>query len=130
MNNTERYIHFLFDTIKIDSTDKLDIVHISSTLNIPIHYWEYSSELTSYKDNHKMFIDENQSKQKQWQDFGHEMYHFFFDEISYNQLNESYGRYGETKADYFAYHFCVPTFMLQQMKGFDVYDVMNLFNVE
>ena len=58
------------------------------------------------------------------------MYHYFYDETNYDLLHENYAEYGESKADYFAYHFCVPTFMLYNLKGVDVYDVMELFNVE
>ena len=130
MNNTENYIYHLCKSINILSYDQLSIDSISTVLDIDILYWEYSSELVCFKDKHKMFINVQLTSQEQWQDFGHEMYHYFFDETSYNQLNESYGVYGESKADYFMYHFCVPSFMLQQLKGVTAYDIMNLFNVE
>lgn len=130
MNNTENYIYHLCKSINILNYDQLSIDSISTILDINILYWEYSSELVCFKDKHKMFINEQLTLQEQWQDFGHEMYHYFFDETSYSLLNESYGAYGESKADYFMYHFCIPTFMLMELKGVNVYDVMNLFNVE
>src|SRR5699024_4872986 len=99
-------------------------------LNVRLHYWEYSSVITRRKDVYILFINESVNSQKQWQEFGHEMYHYFYDNTRYDLLKESYAVYGESKADYFAYHFCVPSFMLRKIKGVDVYDVMRLFNVE
>ena len=86
--------------------------------------------MASYQDRYVVFINESISKQQQWQDFGHEMYHFFFDNECYDVLKETYASYGETKADYFAYHFCVPTFMLMQLKEVSVDVITRLFNVE
>ncbi len=130
MNNTESYIYYLYENINVLSNDHLSIDNISRIFNFEIIYWGYSSELVCFKDKHKMFINEQLTPQEQWQDFGHEMYHYFFDETSYSQLNEGYGAYSESKADYFMYHFCVPSFMLQQLKGVTAYDIMDLFNVE
>jgi len=36
----------------------------------------------------------------------------------------------EYKADYFAYHFCVPTFMFRKLRELNIYEIMNLFNIE
>ncbi len=130
MNNTELFIIDFYKTINILDTDSLSISSITDQLDVNVHYWEHSSAVASFNYDCCIFIDNRLNEAAQWQDFGHEMYHYFFDDTSYNQLNESYGVYGESKADYFAYHFCVPTFMLSALKGVNVYDVMNLFNVE
>src|SRR5699024_2662005 len=90
----------------------------------------FSSELVQYKSKYKVFINKESNCSRQWQDFGHEMYHYFIDHVEYDLLSRSYAYYSETKADYFAYHFCVPTFMLRKFNNLDVYDVMYYFNVE
>jgi len=130
MNRTELFVMEFYKTINVLDTSLLSIANISEKLNVNVHYWNHSSAVANFKEDCCMFINQRKTHSEQWQDFGHEMHHYFFDEISYDKLNESYGIYGETKADYFAYHFCVPTFMLMKLKGVSVYEVMSIFNVE
>lgn len=130
MNKTEILISNFYHSINILDVSLFTIETITERLSIKLCYWSHSSAIASYGDMCCVFINESLSKCGQWQNFGHEMYHYLHDETSYDLLNESYAEYGETKADYFAYHFCVPTFMLQQLKEVSVYDVMELFNVE
>lgn len=72
----------------------------------------------------------NSTKQQQWQKFGHEVCHYLIH--CGQQLNMYYlfRDLQENQANYFAYHFCIPTFMLEDLKEVTVYEVMNLFNVE
>lgn len=130
MNNTEQYIQQFYKSINVSDPLLLTIELVIEHLDLEVMYWPHSSAIASYNDNYIIFLNDRLSMQQQWQDFGHEMYHFFFDNECYDVLKETYASYGETKADYFAYHFCVPTFMLMQFKGVDVYDVVNKFNVE
>jgi len=96
-------------------------------LGIKLIYWKNTSSIAKYKGNYYLFLNEMLTEQQQWQEFGHEMYHYFFDNEEYCY---SYSIYGESKADYFSYHFCIPSFMLNSFKEVSVYDVMELFNVE
>lgn|SRR5690625_2365602 len=130
MDNTDKYIYDLFKRFGIFSHDQLTIGHMSMIFDIKTHYWDEVSSIAIYKDRYKMFINENLNRSRQWQEFGHEMKHYFLDEGDILYLPKIYKIYQESKADYFAYHFCIPTFMLQKLKGVTVYDVMNLFNVE
>lgn len=130
MNNTELLIFNFYHSINVLDVSLFTIETITERLGIKIHYWKYPSSIASCRGKWCVCIDENINKYQQWQEFGHEMGHYFNDGTSYDLLSESYATYGETKADYFAYHFCVPTFMLQQLKEVSVYDVMELFNVE
>lgn len=130
MNKTEFFIMNFYKTIKLLDASLLSIPTVSEQINIRIHYWRHSSAIGSLDDEYCVFIDNRENERAQWQEFGHEMYHYFFDDTSYNQLKEDYGTYGESKADYFAYHFCVPTFMLQNLKGVNAHDIATLFNVE
>lgn len=123
-------VESFYKSLSIDDPYYLKMSVISDLVNVPLRYWKYSSALARRKGKYIMHINETINKPQQWQQFGHEMYHYFFDETNYGLLKETYAVYGETKADYFAYHFCIPTFMLQRLKGIDVYDVMRIFNVE
>jgi len=130
MNGTELYVKTFYESIGLVDPNELTIEAISEKINLEVIYWQYSSEITNYFGDFKMFINENLCQRQQWQDFGHEMKHFLFDRGNPLILRESFVGYCETKADYFAYHFCVPTFMLANLRGVNVYGVMNLFNVE
>lgn len=129
MNKTELYIKRFYQSINIYYPYQLTIGKISTRLNLSIIYWPYGSEITLYNGIYKVFINENLTMRQQWQDFGHEMKHYIFDKNSL-YVNESFAGYLENKADYFAYHFCAPTFMLLALKEVNIYDIMNLFNVE
>lgn len=130
MNNTEKYIHHLYRSINVTSYEQLSIDRVSVFLDIDIIYWEYSSTIANHKNNYKVFINEKLDHRQQWQDFGHEMAHFCWHGGSSRYLLQMYLDYQEHKADYFSYHFCVPTFMLQEIDGVTVQAIMNLFNVE
>jgi|SRR5690625_662002 len=130
MNNTEQYIQQFYKSIEINDPLLLTIELIVDHLELEVMYWPHSSAIAIHGDRYIVFLNDNLSMQRQWQEFGHEMYHYFYDETNYDLLKETYATYGESKADYFAYHFCVPTFMLQEIEGVDVYDVVRLFNVE
>jgi len=130
MNRTELYVKRLYKNINIYHPYQIMIDTISKRLNLSVIYWTFSSEITFYSGIYKIFIKENQSRQQQWQDFGHEMYHYCHDHVVYDRLHECYAEYGESKADYFAYHFCVPTFMLFNLKEVSVNVIANKFNVE
>lgn len=129
MNATERFIMNFYQSINIHEPLEISKEVVVDCLNIKLLYWTNTSSIAWYNGNYFMFLNNTLTLQQQWQDFGHEMYHYFFDNTRYDLLKESYAEYGESKADYFAYHFCVPTFMLDNLKGVDVYNVMELFNV-
>lgn len=130
MNRTERYIKKLFLSLGINCISQLNIKELSNKLNLDVLFWNYGSELAYYNGCFKVFINNNQSMQCMWQDFGHEIYHYLNDQASYDLLHPGYYLYGECKADYFAYHFCVPTFMLNNFKEVSVNVIANRFNVE
>lgn len=130
MNNTEQYIQQFYKSINLCDPLLLTVELIVDYLDLEVMYWPHSSSIATYKGRYVIFLNDQLSMQQQWQDFGHEMYHFFFDNTQYNILKETYAIYGESKADYFSYHFCVPTFMLMQLKEVSVDVITRLFNVE
>lgn len=129
MNRTESYVKHFYHSINILYPYQLKISKISNKLKVPVIYWPYSSEVILYKDIYKIFINENLNKQQRWQDFGHEIGHHLH-EGSQTNMSNLFLNYQECQAEYFSYHFCVPTFMLMQLKEVSVDVIMNLFNVE
>src|SRR5690625_4714374 len=104
--------------------------HITEKLVIKIVYWHFTSAIAERNGKYNLFINQKLSQQQQWQDFGHEMKHFCFDRGNQNDLFSSLIYYQEVKADYFAYHFCIPTFMLEQLKEVTIHEIARVFNVE
>lgn len=127
MNATEKFVMRFYQNIDVHEPFLLSKEMIVDHLGIKLIYWQNTSSIAKYQGNYYLFLNENLTEQRQWQEFGHEMYHYFFDHEEYRYY---YSIYGESKADYFAYHFCVPTFMLSELKEVSVYDVIDLFNVE
>lgn len=131
MNETELLVTSFYESFNIYDPHFLSIEIIVDLLQMKLVYWSYTSAIAELNNDYCMFINDTKNKQQQWQEFGHEMSHFFKDNNCNRKLvKESFVSYCETKADYFAYHFCVPTFMLMNLKNVTVYDVVNLFNVE
>lgn len=130
MNLTEKSIMKFYQSININDPLLLSIEIVTEYLSVDLVYWNETSSISELNDRYVVFINESLTMQQQWQEFGHEMCHYFNDKGNRKFLNSGYVDYCELKADYFAYHFCVPTFMLMQIKGVDVYDVVRLFNVE
>src|SRR5690625_3738218 len=124
MNNIERYVYNLYKSIQIEHPEQLEINSIASKLGISVLYGSISFSFNN------VVILEKTNKQMEWQTFGHEICHVL--RHAGNQLNMHplFVQLQEWQADYFAYHFCVPTFMLQQLMEVTIYDVMELFNVE
>ena|SRR5690625_4156821 len=130
MNRTELYVKRFYKLLNINYPYQLTVDNLSNKMNIPIFFWEFTSEITKYRGRYKLFINESLNEQQQWQDFGHEISHFLQHTGSQTNMYNLFLNYQESQADYFAYHFCVPTFMLIRLKEVTIYDVMNQFNVE
>ena len=130
MNRTEFFVQRLMQSLSINEPWQLGIDSISTKINVPVIFWEYGSEAVFYRNRFKIFLNKYDPPQKQWETFGHESGHVFQHSGTQNKMNLPFLQYQEHQANYFAYHFCVPTFMLNKLKGVTVYDVMNLFNVE
>lgn len=130
MNRTELYVKRIYESLSIDDPHELSIENLSSKMNICVNYWEFTSEITEFEGIYKIFINENLNVQQQWQDFGHELGHYLQHDGTQTNMYKLFLNHQESQAEYFSYHFCVPTFMLMKLIGATIYDVMNLFNVE
>lgn len=120
----EDYINDIYKMMNISKPSELNMYFIAQRLGIEIIYrkapFRYGSVIAlSYG-----------TIQQRWQTFGHELCHYL---VHYGQqlhMHPLFRDLQEYQSNRFAYHFCVPTFMLQQIKEVTVYKIMNLFNVE
>src|SRR5699024_840242 len=119
-----------FESLLITSPQQLNMQHITEKLGIKIVYWDFSSAIAERNGKCNVFINQKLNKQQQWQDFGHEMKHFCFNQGNQNEIFNSLIYYHELKTYYIAYHFCIPTFMLEQVKEVSIHEVVLIFNEE
>lgn len=120
----EDYIFKLYHSIGIRTTDQLDLFSIATLLKVEIVYRK-----TIFRFGNEVIL-KNNSPSEQWMDFGHELGHVLLHSGSQLNMYPLYREYQEWRADLFALHFCVPTFMLEQSKEVTVYEVMEVFSVD
>ncbi|MFD2923900.1 ImmA/IrrE family metallo-endopeptidase [Halobacillus naozhouensis] len=130
----ESHIYDLLISLSIRIPNQLTIDRIAEQLNIRVYDWEHSSEAVIYKGISRIFLQKQLSKEERWQTFGHELGHILLHSGSQLNLPVRFVEYQEWKADNFALHFCVPTFMLLQMnlpfkKSQAIYEVVSTFGV-
>lgn len=130
MSRVELDIKKLLQSISIYEPQQLNAKEISFRLGIRIKYWEFTSEAVKYRNRKYIFLNDNLSLQKQWYDFSHELFHLFYHVGRQESLKKSFVYLQEKQANYFAYHFCVPTFMLEKLEEVSIDVIMNLFNVD
>lgn len=107
-NHLEEYVTQLLNRIDIYHPHQLNIENIYPRLGLEIHYLPYDSMFVA---GH-MFLDSRQSDAEQWQDFGHELCHALWHAGDQALIPLSMREYQEWKAENFAQHLCVPSFML------------------
>lgn len=127
----EDYIKNLYLSIGVTSPDQLDPKNIAALLGINLIYLPCDSTNLG----NVIFLDSRLSKEEQWQEFGHESCHATLHSGNQAKSNPLFREYQEWKANSFALHFCVPTFMLNQIKlpkkkELAIIKICLLFNVE
>lgn len=106
----EDYIHDLYCSISITTPKQIDMFTIAKRLNVEIIYDE---KPIFYFDNE--IILKHTNKTQEWLDFSHELAHFLLHSGCQLDMYPPYQEYQEWRADLFALHFCVPTFMLEKI---------------
>ncbi len=130
-NHLEDYIHQLYLNIDITSPEQLNINHIATKLKIFVFLGAHKS--MCYRN--MIYIDSRLSKEEQWQQFAHELCHVLWHSGNQLGIYPPFREYQEWKANSFASHFCVPTFMLEQLNLPAEYNqalflIQTIFNVE
>ena len=120
MNNTksriEEYIQDFMYQMEITDPKDLCITSIANHMDIEIHFKSGRSSMILIKGEYHITINQNISQAKQWEDFGHELGHVLRHVGNQRFLSSGFRGYQESQAENFMYHFCVPTFMIDQME--------------
>lgn len=111
-NNLEEYVLKLLNRIDIYHPYQLNIENIYQRIGFSIHYIPFDAMFV----DGNLFLDNRKSSAEQWQDFGHEVAHALLHAGDQAVLPLSMREYQEWKAENFAEHLCIPSFMLEGMK--------------
>ncbi|WP_084245162.1 ImmA/IrrE family metallo-endopeptidase [Planomicrobium okeanokoites] len=111
-NNLEEYIQKLLHRIDIYHPHQLNMEDVYSRLGMSVHYIQQDAMFVfGY-----IFLDSRKSAAEQWEDFGHELCHALWHAGNQALIPLSMREYQEWKAENFAQHLCIPSFMLDSMK--------------
>lgn len=130
----EQEIKEIYHTLHIYRPEQIDMHDMADKLNVWLHVAPLDSKAVQWKGLKSMIIDSRKTEPELWEDFGHEMGHLKNHAGNQLQIREDMREYQETKANNFALHFCVPTFMILD-SGLPctwseaTYYVMETFNV-
>jgi Zn-dependent peptidase ImmA (M78 family) len=130
----EDEIKKLYQSLGIMEHYQIDMMDIAEKLDIWVCYKKMGSKAVDDDGLFTMFLDIRLSPAEQWQEFGHELCHLLRQAGNQLVLKESFIRFQETKAENFAYEFCVPSFMLlsislPQQRNEAIQHVSETFNV-
>ncbi|MFX3616275.1 MAG: ImmA/IrrE family metallo-endopeptidase [Sporolactobacillus sp.] len=112
----EDYVEKIYHIMRISDPDSLNAKNIADILHIKL---TISNTLTkAIRGSLQYFININVSipSNKRWESFGHELHHVLRDTGNQNYLPFPLKELHERSADNFALQFCIPTFMLDQLR--------------
>lgn len=130
-NMLEDYVMKMYQSIGIYHPHQLDMEDIASRLGMTLIHMPVSS----FNVEKTIILDVRKNDTEQWQDFGHELCHALMHIGNQNIMPLPFRLYQEWKADSFAQHACVPTFMLERTKlegdeSIDIWMIQEKFCVE
>jgi len=112
---TEDFIYNLLKSFQIEDPFQLTLENISALIMLPVRYWEFTSEASYRNGVYVLFLDENLTKQEQWQDFAHELCHILFHAGNQLHMPVMFRELQEWQATSFAFHFCIPAYLLDKI---------------
>lgn len=115
-SHTEDYIKKIYSYLQITNPAQLNEFAIADKLNIGLYPIDGKSEAIFSDGRQYIFINRNLESQERWQEFGHELCHVLWHAGDQSEMPPPFREYQEWKANLFALHFCIPTFMLQRIR--------------
>ncbi|MER1249813.1 ImmA/IrrE family metallo-endopeptidase [Bacillus sp. C10(2022)] len=115
-SHLEDWIENLYREINITQPDQINFEYIADALGIEVVYKPAPSFSFKYDNVYTISLDKRKPRWDQWDDFAHELCHLYRHEGDKKIMPKCWSDYQEFQANYFSYHFCIPTFMLCRMK--------------
>ncbi|KMY56175.1 hypothetical protein AC623_10705 [Bacillus sp. FJAT-27231] len=111
----EDYIFSLYQSIHIYEPEHLNMELIASRLGVDVEYINGASKTIHMSENPLILINRHLTPEAQWQDFGQELGHLLRHCGNQMCLPLPFIELQEWQANNFALHFCIPTFMMEQL---------------
>ncbi|MBD1223250.1 ImmA/IrrE family metallo-endopeptidase [Virgibacillus halodenitrificans] len=124
ITHLEEFINELYAMLRITEPKQLEIFDIAKKLGITVIYRK-----KNFKFDNEIILQPG-TKQREWQKFGHELCHHLRHCGSQARMHPLFIDLQEYQATHFAYHFCVPSFMLKDIREPTTKLIMETFNVE
>ncbi|WP_248930126.1 ImmA/IrrE family metallo-endopeptidase [Paenibacillus hamazuiensis] len=112
MTPLEETVSGMLQHLGITQPEQLEPEVIADKLDIWVHYAEMSSRALERGGMGSIILDSRLSREEQMEDFAHELCHILLHAGNQLVMPIDFIRLQEAKADQFAMHLCVPTFML------------------
>ncbi|MFF3102602.1 ImmA/IrrE family metallo-endopeptidase [Viridibacillus arvi] len=134
-SHLEEYVRIFYEKLNILQPVDINMLQIAKELHIQVFYWPNPSQSLYFSQSGYIFLNNQLSSQRHWQDFCHELCHVLFHRGDQMNLPSLFREYQEYKANNFSLHTAIPTFMLEQIKlPNDFYQavliIQDTFNVE
>ncbi|MDM5297590.1 ImmA/IrrE family metallo-endopeptidase [Bacillus pumilus] len=116
LTHLEEEIKRLYTQLHLSGPAYVDMQRIASDCNVWIHYEDTGSMMIQHQGLFSIILNRSLSSEEQWEDFAHELCHVLKHTGNHFNMHKLFRELQEFQAKQFMYHFCVPTFMLLQMK--------------
>ncbi|MDX5485445.1 ImmA/IrrE family metallo-endopeptidase [Bacillus pumilus] len=114
-SHLEEWIEDLYKSINIEHSHQINFEQIAASLGINIKFSPQKSFGFRALSKYVIVLDSRKNRHDQWLDFAHELCHILRHENDFRIMPNTWNEYNERQATYFAYHFCVPSFMLKNL---------------
>ncbi|PCK22747.1 hypothetical protein CEY02_03250 [Bacillus pumilus] len=115
-SHLEEWIEDLYKSINIEHSHQINFEQIAASLGVNIRFSPQKSFGFRALGRYVIVLDSRKEHHEQWLEFAHELCHIYRHENDLRVMPETWNEYNERQARYFAYHFCVPSFMLRKLK--------------
>lgn len=110
----EDFTQQVYEDINICKPNELNLYSIADSLKIGVYPISGNSQAIQFEGRQYIFLHNSLTTAEQFEVFAHELGHILL-HSNQQQMQNDYRSYQEWKANLFALHFCIPTFMLQKL---------------
>lgn len=133
-SHLEDFIQKVYQDINVLSPTQLNLYAIADALDIGLFPINDRSQALRFEGRDYVFLNNDLTSPERFEVFGHELGHLLIHAGNQASMSQDFKAYQEWQADSFALHFCIPTFMLQELKlsnsyNKTIYKITKLFGV-
>jgi len=115
-SHLEDFIHKVYRDIDVLCPNQLNLYAIADALDIGLYPICDISQALRFEGRDYIFLNNDLTGPERFEVFGHELGHLLTHVGNQASMPQEFQAYQEWQADLFALHFCMPTFMLQELR--------------